>query len=103
MGIAHGRQRVRNSRSGLGDYFRRMRAKLGAPKAITATAHKLARIVFHLLTTHEAYDETLFARRDEEARRRIENILRNQAKALGLQLIPAPQPPKPDASGAGVL
>ena len=28
-----------------------MRAKLGAPKAITATAHKLARIVYHLLTT----------------------------------------------------
>jgi transposase len=93
---------LRNSRSGLGDYFRRMRAKLGAPKAITATAHKLARIVFHLLTTHQAYDETLFARRDEEARRRIESILRNQAKALGLQLVPA-QTSKPDASSGGVL
>jgi hypothetical protein len=28
-----------------------MRTRLGAPKAITAAAHKLARIVFHLLTT----------------------------------------------------
>jgi transposase len=31
---------LRNSRSGLGDYYRRMRAKLGAPKAITAAAHR---------------------------------------------------------------
>jgi hypothetical protein len=30
-----------------------MRAKLGAPKAITATAHKLARILYHLLTTRQ--------------------------------------------------
>jgi transposase len=78
---------LRNSRSGLGDYYRRMRAKLGAPKAITA-AHKLARIIFHLLTTHQAYDETVFARRDEQTRRRTETRLRNQAKALGFQLVP---------------
>lgn len=82
---------LRNSRSGLGDYYRRMRAKLGAPKAITAAAHKLARIIFHLLTTHQAYDETAFARRDEQTRRRTETILRSQAKALGFQLIPASQ------------
>jgi hypothetical protein len=40
------------SRSGLsylGHYFRRMRAKLGAPKAITAAAHKIARIVYLML------------------------------------------------------
>ena len=30
-----------------------MRGKFGAPKAITATAHKLARIVFHMVTTGE--------------------------------------------------
>jgi transposase len=82
---------LRNSRSGLGDYYRRMRAKPGAPKAITAAAHKLARIIFHLLTTHQAYDETAFARRDEQTRRRTETILRNQAKALGFQLVPASQ------------
>ena len=82
---------LRNSRSGLGDYYRRMRASLGAPKAITAAAYKLARIIFHLLTTHQAYDETVFGRRDEQTRRRTETILRNQAKALGFQLVPASQ------------
>ena len=82
---------LRNSRSWLGNYYRRMKAKLGAPKAITAAAHKLARIVYHLLTTHQAYDESIFARREEQTRMRSEVILRNQAKALGFQLIPVAQ------------
>ncbi len=48
-------QCLHHSKSALGDFYRRMRARLGAPKAITATAHKLARIVYHLLKTGEAY------------------------------------------------
>jgi hypothetical protein len=35
--------------SALGAYLRRQRSRLGVPKAITATAHKLARIVYHLV------------------------------------------------------
>ncbi|MFP5227874.1 MAG: transposase [Acidobacteriota bacterium] len=35
-------QGLRRSDSFLGDYFRRMKARMGAPKAMTATAHKLA-------------------------------------------------------------
>jgi Zn-dependent membrane protease YugP len=38
-----------------------MRAKLGAPKAITAAAHKLARILFHLVTTRQEFDDSRFA------------------------------------------
>jgi transposase len=53
-------QSLYHSNSALGDYFRRMRARLGAPKAITAAAHTLARIVYHMLTTKEAYDESVF-------------------------------------------
>ncbi len=37
------------SKSGLGAYLRRQRSRLGAPKAITATAHKLARIVYTVM------------------------------------------------------
>jgi hypothetical protein len=44
-------QSLHHSKSALGDFYRRMRTKLGAPKAITAAAHKLARIIFHLITT----------------------------------------------------
>ena len=41
-------QSLHHSQSYLGDFYRQMRAKLGAPKAITATAHKLARIIYCL-------------------------------------------------------
>ena len=41
-------QSLYRSQSYLGHYFRRMRAKLGAPKAITTAAHKLARIIYHI-------------------------------------------------------
>src|SRR6266571_4772772 len=37
-----------NSRSYLGAQYRRLRTKLGAPKAITAMAHKLARLVYRM-------------------------------------------------------
>jgi transposase len=58
-------QSLQQSQSALGAFYRRMRAKLGAPKAITAAAHKLARIVYHLLTTKEAYDDSVFANAEE--------------------------------------
>ena len=72
----------------LGEFFRRITRKLGKPQAITATAHKLARIVYHLLGTKGAYNETVFHRCDEEALRRERFRLRRQAAQLGFQLIP---------------
>ena len=81
-------QSLARSHSVLGAFFRRMRAKLGAPKAITATAHKLARIIYHLLTTHEPYNETRLAQADQQYQRRMESRIRSQARALGFQLVP---------------
>jgi transposase len=78
------------SQSPLGDFFRRMRAKLGAPKAITAGAHKLARIVFHMLTTRQAYDESILSRNELQFRARAEARLRAQAKALGYSVVSSP-------------
>ena len=81
-------QSLSRSRSVLGAYFRRMRAKLGPPEAITATAHKLARIIYHLITTHEPYDETRLAQADRDHHQRAESRLRAQARAFGFQLVP---------------
>ncbi len=53
-------QGLHHSQTFLGEYYRRMLARLGAPKAITAAAHKLARIVYHLLTARQPYDESIF-------------------------------------------
>jgi transposase len=73
----------------LGEFFRRITRKLGKPQAITATAHKLARIVFHLLNTKEAYNESVFRKCEEETLRRAELRLRKQAAMLGFQIVPA--------------
>ncbi len=81
-------QSLYRSRSALGGFFRRMRAKLGAPKAITATAHKLARIVYHLLTTGAPYTDTHLAKTEELNRKRRERRLHAQARALGYELVP---------------
>jgi len=78
-----------NSKSYLGDYFRRMRSRLGAPKAITATAHKLARIVYHLINNKKAFNASVFAEQEQKHQQRLKQRLINQAKLLGLQLIPA--------------
>jgi len=81
-------QSLHHESSALGAYYRRMRSKLGAPKAITATAHKLARIYYHLVTTKEAYDASVFAKNEErEAKRRVER-LKKEARALGFALSP---------------
>jgi len=82
-------QSLQQSESALGVFYRRMRAKLGAPKAITAAAHKLARIIFHMLTTRQAYDESVFAQAEQKHLQRMENRLKIQAQALGYQLLPA--------------
>ena len=81
-------QTLARSRSHLGNYYRRMRARLGAPQAITATAHKLARVVYHLLTTGQAYDESGFLLEDQKQAERQEKRLRKQARTLGFQLVP---------------
>jgi transposase len=85
-------QTLHKSHSYLGAYYRRMRARLGAPQAITAAAHKLARIVYHLITTRTAYDESVFAIEEQKLALRNQHRLHKQARALGFQLVPIPQP-----------
>jgi transposase len=85
-------QALYRSQSWLGQYFRRMRAKLGAPKAITAAAHKLARILFHMLTTGQAYDETVFAQQEAQNNQRMQQRLHQQARKYGFQLVVMTEP-----------
>jgi transposase len=76
------------SQSPLGDCFRRLRTKLGAPKAITAMAHKLARIVYHLITNREAFDPQIFAQQQQQQLERRQARLRREAAAMGYSLTP---------------
>jgi transposase len=83
-----GAQSLHRSQSYLGNYYRRMRTKLGTPKAITAAAHKLSRVVYHLLTTGQSYDESVFAKYETQHRNRMEARLRRNARQLGFDLVP---------------
>jgi transposase len=85
-------QALHRSRSYLGAYYRRMRARLGAPQAITAAAHKLARIVYHLISTRTAYNESVFAQEEQKQSFRNQHRLRKQALALGFHLVPITLP-----------
>jgi transposase len=80
-------QSLHHSKSALGDFYRRMRAKLGAPKAITAAAHKLARIIFHLITTGQDFSDSRFAADQLRHQKRQEVKLRAKAKAIGFKLV----------------
>jgi transposase len=81
-------QSVYRSDNHIGRFYRRIRAKLGGPQAVTATAHKLARIFYHMVTTREEYDETHFQRCDEQQRQRHLASVQRQAKHLGFTLEP---------------
>jgi transposase len=78
-----------SSKSYLGEYYRRMRARHGSPKAITITAHKLARIIFYLIKNQKPFDETVFADQEKSHQKRVKKRLLKQAKSLGYQLISA--------------
>lgn len=75
-------------KSSLGDKFRRFRAKLGAPKAITAMAHQLARIIWHLIVHRVPFDLTVFALYEQAHQIRRLKSLASAARHMGYQLTP---------------
>jgi len=86
------------SKSYLGAYLRRQRSRLGSPKAVTATAHKLARIVYHLMRHGAAYVKQTEDAYAEQVRERLEKQLRRRAKELGFAVTKVePVTPTPDA------
>ena len=78
------------SQSYLGSQYRRLRARLGAPKAITAMAHKLARLTYRMLKYGSEYVDKGMEYYEQKYRQ--QELLRLQKKAhdLGMQLVQAP-------------
>lgn len=79
-----------NSSSALGAFFRRMRARLGAPKAITATAHKIARLFYTMIRFGKDYEDTGARYYEEQYRARIIKSIQYKAQQLGFSLVPIP-------------
>ncbi len=83
-------QAAGRSDSALGDYFRRMRARVGPKDAITATAHKLARIVYQMLKHRQSYNPLTPEAYNARLRQRELKSLTRRAARLGLTLTPQP-------------
>jgi transposase len=81
-------QSLARSDSALGAFYRRMRARHGAPKAVTATAHKLARIVYFMLKRREPYRDPGADYYEEQHRVRVIRNLQRRAAKLGMRLEP---------------
>jgi transposase len=71
----------------LGAYARRMRARMGAPKAITATARKLAIIIYNMLKYGKAYVDRGAEYYQEQYRATMVKNLRRRAKQLGYDVV----------------
>jgi transposase len=81
-------QSLSRSHCALGAFYRRMRSKHGAAKANVATAHKLARIVYHMLKYRKAYVDPGEVYYEQQYRERTIRTLERRAAKLGLQLVP---------------
>jgi transposase len=79
-------QAVTRSDSALGAYYRTMRARKGPVQATVATAHKIARIVYHLLKHGEAYEEESAAEYEQKRQERELRQLQRRATKLGYTL-----------------
>lgn len=75
------------SPTALGAYLRRLKSRKGPMKAITATAHKLAKIIYNMLRYGAEYMETGQAYYEEQYRDRKIKNLKKQAIELGLHLV----------------
>lgn len=96
-----GASSLHHNHSAVGEFLRRMKAKLGPAAGITATAHKLAIIFYTVVTKQVEYDDTIWATRDTQRQRRFEQKLKRQAHQLGYDLVLI-QSANPITSGASV-
>jgi len=92
-------QAVSRSKTALGAFYRRIKARSGAPKAITATAHKIAcreghrtaRLFYTLWTTKESYLDKGADYYEQQYKQRTLHRISKKAESLGYQLVAVPQ------------
>lgn len=81
-------QSLERSPSAMGAFYRRMKARLGAPQAITAAAHRLARTIYAMLRYGTAYADVGQEAYEQQFRQRQMKNLEKQARRLGFTLTP---------------
>ncbi len=81
---------LHRSDSALGAFLRRKKAQLGAPQAITATAHKLARLIYSMLRYGQEYVDAGAEYYERQYQQRALRAAKRRAAQLGYQLAPIP-------------
>lgn len=79
---------LHRSNSALGAFLRRLKAKVGAPKAITATAYKIARLIYSMMKHGEEYVDAGQDYYDQQYKERIVRNMQKRALMLGFELTP---------------
>jgi transposase len=78
-----------HSDSALGAFYRRLCSRMDKPRANTAVAHKLARMVYFMLTRGEAFVDKGQQHYEEQQHQRSVSALKRRAAALGFEISPA--------------
>ena len=78
---------LNRTQTALGAFYRRLAARIGKPQAITATARKLAILVYRALKGQLVYKDPGAAAYDLQQRTRILRHLRQRAATLGFELV----------------
>jgi transposase len=87
MALRLAAQSLWHSKDYLGDCFRRWKARLGTPKAITAMAHKLARVIWHRIKYRLPCDPAVWKQAEAKLKQKKIKRLQQNAAALGFQLL----------------
>jgi hypothetical protein len=89
-----------NARSdnALGAFYRRLAVRIGKAKAITATARKIAIIIYHMLKHGRPYREQTATHYNRQQRKRRLRRLKQHAQELGYSLVPVSTSPATEPS-----
>ena len=79
---------LHRSQSALGAYYRRQKSRLGAPKAMTATAYKIARLVYTMMKKGEDYVDAGQDYYEKQYKKRIISNIRKKLQQFGYELTP---------------
>jgi transposase len=80
---------LQHSKSALGAKYRRLRARLGAPKAIIAMAHQLARLIYLMIKHGQDYVDKGVEAYEERFREQQVRWLEKKAQELNMKLVAA--------------
>src|SRR5262249_61291678 len=81
-------QSLGRTQSPLGLFYRRIKSRIGGKGAVTATAHKLACLVYRMLKYGAEYVQQSMQEYEQKVRSQMERALRRKAAALAFDLVP---------------